>query len=125
LLFRQIPRRTPAAAARSLDLGRPPPPRRRFFEASIAWEKRQNALREREQRARWAWAPFAPAAGSAMQNGARKAAAGDAGSGDESDDGPAPPPRRRVSAANIAAAARRWREFQRSKRQKKALLLSE
>lgn len=101
-----------------------------FVEASIAWAKRQSELLAREQKARWSWAPFQPAAGSAMQNAARQAAsAGNAatGSSDNEDAGPTGAgsrPGRRVSAENIAAAARRWRDFQRAKRQKSQRLLS-
>lgn len=89
-----------------------------FFEASIAWEKRQSERRAQQQKARWAWAPFTPASGANMQEAARQAA-------DASADDDAPRVGKRVNAAAMANAARRWRDFQRKKRQRDQKLLSD
>ena len=106
-----------------------------FGEASIAWEKRRAARLDKEQQARWTWAPFGGAAGANMQASARKAAAetgggtaaGDSTDQDEYDAGTSsrrPRSSRRVDAAEIANAARKWRDYQRSKRQRKQKLLA-
>ena len=108
-----------------------------FGEASILWEKRQAAQRDREQQARWAWAPFRGAAGANMQEAARRAATesantsggGGGGPGERSADGEefysgkGARPGKRVNVAEMAAAARKWRDFQRTKRRKKEVLL--
>lgn len=93
-----------------------------FVEASVAWEKRQAALRAREQKARWAWAPFTPAAGSSMQDAARQGA-GESGSESEGENGGGRS-KRRVSAMEMASAARKWRDYQRVKQQRRQKLLS-
>jgi curved DNA-binding protein CbpA len=103
-----------------------------FGEASIAWEKRRAQRLDREQQARWQWAPFGGAAGANVQ-AAKRAAAAEAyaaeSSGDPEDynDGGQRAPRssRRVDAAEMASAARKWRDYQRTKRQKKQKLLAE
>lgn len=110
-----------------------------FGEASIAWEKRRAARLDKEQQARWNWAPFRGAAGASAQ-AARRAAAAEAAAGygggvssnseDQDDDSTASgqrPPRssRRVDAAEMASAARKWRDYQRAKRKRKQKLLAE
>jgi curved DNA-binding protein CbpA len=106
-----------------------------FGEASIAWEKRRAARLDREQQARWQWAPFGGAAGANVQ-AARRAAAAEAatgGGGAESSDPEdydgsgqrTPRSSRRVDAAEMASAARKWRDYQRAKRQKRQKLLAE
>lgn len=99
-----------------------------FGEASIRWEKRQAAQRAREDRARWAWAPFtSPAAGANMQDAARKARERGTTDSSDFDDGASTGstrPGRRVNAAEMASAARKWRDYQRIQRQKKQKLLS-
>lgn len=90
-----------------------------FFEAKLAWEKRQSDLLARQQRAMWSWAGvgYRGAAGAAMQGSGRGPA--DKSTSSDSDEEPAGGRgRRRVSADEIAAAARRWRDYQRAKRQK-------
>lgn len=85
-----------------------------FSEASIAWERRRSALQASADRA--ARRPFwTPASGANMQESARTAAA--AGEGAAGSEGSSPLGRQ-ASAASIAAAARRWRDYQRAKRQK-------
>ena len=99
-----------------------------FGEASIAWEKRQAAQRAREDKARWAWAPFtSPAAGANMQDAARKAASqnGSADSSADFDDGNTGRPGRRVNVTEMAAAARKWRDYQRVKRKRNQKLLAQ
>lgn len=89
-----------------------------FMEAATAWEKRQAALRARAQ-AEAGWAPFwaraAPATGSTMQDAARAAADGGGASSSLG---------RGVNAATIAKASRRWRDWQRTKRNKSAALIT-
>ena len=88
-----------------------------FFEASLLWAKRQSKLREAEQRAKWAWMPGGPAAGSTVTS-------------DSSDDDDMPPQgnrsggaRRQHATASMVNAARKWRDFQQRKRQKSAEIL--
>jgi ferredoxin len=89
-----------------------------FMEAATAWEKRQSALRARAQ-AEAGWAPFwarsTPATGSSMQDAARAAAEGGGGSSTLG---------RGVNAATIAKASRKWRDWQRTKRNKAAALIT-
>jgi hypothetical protein len=82
-----------------------------FLEASIAWEKRQSALRAKAQ-AQTGWGGFRtnPAAGASMQESARSAQA-NLGLG------------RGVNAATVAASARRWRDYQRARRNRNQRLL--
>ncbi|KAL4858753.1 Chaperone protein dnaJ C76 [Chlorella vulgaris] len=87
-----------------------------FVEASLAWEKRQSALQAKAQAdTRWSFFKGGAAAGSKMQNGAQEA---DAYARTNATLG------RGVNAATVAAAARRWRDYQRTKRQKETRLLS-
>lgn len=93
-----------------------------FSEASIAWEKRKQEAIMREEKAKWTvWSNnnFSPAAGSKMQG---SATSGTTVSDEE--DWRSTRRGRQVSAAAMAAAARRWRDFQRAKRQKEQKLLS-
>lgn len=89
-----------------------------FMEAATAWEKRQAALRARAQ-AEAGWAPFwarsTPATGSRMQDAARAAAEGNGGSSTLG---------RGVNAATIAKASRKWRDWQRTKRNKASALIT-
>jgi ferredoxin len=85
-----------------------------FTEASIAWEKRQALIREREnaERLRSIWEMWTPAGGAATGT----TTAGESG----------PSKQRRKSsqtAANAAKAARRWRDYQRRKHNKEELQL--
>ncbi|KAG7672613.1 hypothetical protein Ndes2526B_g08860 [Nannochloris sp. 'desiccata'] len=110
-----------------------------FGEASIAWEKRRAARLDKEQQARWNWAPYGGAAGANAQAARRAAAAEAAGYGgggastsEDQDDydstasGQRPPrSSRRVDASEMASAARKWRDYQRTKRQRKQKLLAE
>lgn len=85
-----------------------------FSEAAIAWEKRQSALRAKAQ-AEKGWGAFwQPATGSAMQDVAAAAAAAANVSSSLG---------RGVNAATVAAAARKWRDYQRNKRNRSALLI--
>lgn len=89
-----------------------------FREAATAWEKRQSALRTKLQvQQGWGsfWAGAGPATGSTMQDAARAAAAGGGASSSLG---------RGVNAATIAAAARKWRDYQRSRRNKEQRLLT-
>lgn len=86
-----------------------------FTEAAIAWEKRQAALRSRAAaEAGWAfWQGMGPAVGSTLQDQPAN------GGGASSSLG------RGVNAATIAAAARKWRDYQRTRRNKETRLLAE
>jgi ferredoxin len=95
-----------------------------FTEASLAWEKRQAKRRDAQQQAEWRWGwgvNAEPAAGSKMQDAARRAAT----ESSDWDDAGVPPrtPGKRVNAAEMAAAARRWRDYQRARRQRNQKLL--
>lgn len=87
-----------------------------FVEAATQWEKRQSALRSKKRAEEgWAfWQGAERATGSAMQDAARAAAAGNNASSSLG---------RGVNAATIAAAARRWRDYQRSKRNRAQRLI--
>ena len=88
-----------------------------FMEAATAWEKRQAALRARASaETSWAfWQGAGPATGSTMQDAARQAADGGGASSSLG---------RGVNAATIAAAARKWRDYQRARRNKEQRLLT-
>jgi len=98
-----------------------------FLEASIAWEKRQAERKSAEQTARWTWAPFSPATGASMQDAARQATAESASDTDNNNyNGTGSGrPGKRVNAIAIANAARRWRDFQRAKRQREQKFISD
>lgn len=89
-----------------------------FVEAARAWTKRQAALKAKVQEQQsWAfWRGAAPATGSSMQDSARAAAGGATGPGSSLGRG--------VNAATVAAAARRFRDYQRAKRNKTQRLLT-
>ncbi len=83
-----------------------------FFEASIAWNKRQAALAAKVQADNgWGFFRGSPAGGSGMQ--------GDPGPSNASSS-----LGRGVNAATVAAAARRWRDYQRTKRNRNTLMLT-
>lgn len=83
-----------------------------FFEASIAWQKRQAALAAKVQADNgWGFFRATPAAGSSMQgDAAASSASSSLGRG--------------VNAATVAAAARRWRDYQRTKRNRNQRMLT-
>lgn len=89
-----------------------------FVEASMAWEKRQSEIRARMQRASswFSWSPSMGAQAYANQEQAAKAAA-EAGNGNGGG-GEVRAFSKGSTAASVAAAARKWRDFQRRKRNK-------
>ncbi|GAB4814662.1 hypothetical protein N2152v2_001708 [Parachlorella kessleri] len=89
-----------------------------FVEASMAWEKRQSEIRARMQRASswFSWSPSMGAQAYANQEQAAKAAA-EAGNGNGGG-GEVRAFSKGATAASVAAAARKWRDFQRRKRNK-------
>ena len=92
-----------------------------FVEASLSWQKRFQALQARQDKARsrWAWSPFQPAA--------QAQAASDYSDEERSQDSsPGSRTRKRhYDAGSIAKAARKWRDYQRTRRQRKQRLLTD
>lgn len=82
----------------------------------MAWEKRQTALQGKYEQA--AWPIFDPAMGSRMWDSARRASEANVntppGSGGLG---------RRANAATIAQVARKWRDYQRVRRQRERKFL--
>lgn len=86
-----------------------------FYEASLQWAKRQSIMRDAENKAKWSWFQYGPAAGS------------QATASTSFDDSSRQAPRSKTAknASSMVNAARKWRDYQRSKKQKNRLLLSD
>lgn len=98
-----------------------------FQEASMAWEKRQAALRAQHAaaKARAAWAVgFEPAMGSVFQQSTRRAAEAAASASATAADGGGSAGNRARSAAAVATAARKWRDYQRARRKREQKMIA-
>jgi hypothetical protein len=83
-----------------------------FFEASLAWSRRQSEMRARRARLGWWDSSFEPAGGSSSvrkppNRNSEQGASGGEGTGRDA----------WRNAAMVAASARRWRDYQRARRQ--------
>lgn len=96
-----------------------------FFEASLVWEKRHAERMAKQHASRWPWwsANVEPAAWSRMQNASQTTAEYSSDEGFDEEGLPPRTPGQRVGAAQMAAAARKWRDYQRNRRQKAMKLL--
>eukprot|EP00890_Picochlorum_soloecismus_P004963 jgi/Picsp_1/5468/NSC_02827-R1_chloroplast -like protein len=87
-----------------------------FYEASLQWAKRQSVMRDAENKAKWAWFQYGPAAGSQATASS---------SSDDSSRQEAPRSRTAKNASSMVNTARKWRDYQRSKKEKNRLLISD